>query len=276
MIDKNTLIRRIICTTVSFILSVCLFALAMCVTFYISCSKKYINFIGQKSNYAALSFDSLSTELADITIPSGLPIDFFDGKLDKVQYNERVFEALNSNVDSISLSYSTDQITDEFYAIAMEYANSQLESVSEETSEALRGFASECSSRYIKYANPSSVKYVLTHLKPLRKPLLIATAIVAVLGIATAVLLAYLCRGKDLLKHLFFSFSGASLMSGVLPTLLLLTNEINRISLTSPALHSLTVTYIEGILFLMVIFAVLLLIPIIVPAAVKLKVFKKK
>lgn len=276
MIDKNILIRRIICTAVSFILSVCLFAVSMCATLCIACSKEYVSAVGDKSHYAKLSFESLCTELADITIPSGLPIDFFDGKLNEKLYSNRVFEALNANVESAYLSYSTDEITDEFYAIAMEYANSQLESVSEETSTALRGFATECSSRYVKYANPSSVKYVLTHLKPIRKPLLLATATVVVLCSAAAVLLIFLCRRKDLSKHLMFAFSGAALMSGVLPTLLLLTGEIKRISLTSPALHSLAVTYIEGILLLLLIFAAVLLIPAVVLAAVKLVALKKK
>ncbi len=258
--DKNVILRRCIVTVTEFLLALLLFASLLLATASAVVSTPYFTKVAEASHYGDLAFESLKSELADLTIPSGLPIDFFEGKLDKELFKNRVASSFAAAGGANALSYSRDEIKEEFYKTALDFALTQNRVVSDQAKESLKGFADECSLRYLKYSNPSSVKLVLSYTAPLGKPLLIAFAVTIVITLSALFLLIMLCRGRDLLKHLFFSFGAASLIAGVLPLILLISQEIKRISLTSPALHSLAVSYIEGALILMAVGAAIFLL----------------
>ncbi len=274
--DKTVLTQKILCTVVSFILCICLFALAMALALGIASSGAYLQKSVSKSSYAELSFTSLLTELSDLTIPSGLPIDFFDDKLDKSLYSERVYDTFKANMTKSELSYTKEDVTEEFFAWSMEYARAHSDSISSESEEALRQFSSECATRYMRYSNPSSVKYVTSYLTNMPRPLRITVIVSLVIGILCSALLIVLNKNRGFVKYFCFSLTGAALLSGIIPLLLLITKEVRKISLSSPALYSLTVTYIEGILWICVIFSVILLVVTATTLAVSAMLFKRK
>lgn len=274
-IDKTLLTRRSICAATAFVLSVTIMLCSLIVTAAIACRKEYISYIEDKSNYAELSLKTLKTELADLTIPGGFPLDFFDSRIDEALYKERVAESIVAGADNSALSYSSDSVEKEFYEMTAEYVLAEDGEILPEVEEGLHGLSKECAKVYIKYSNPASLMLVFKYFPSLKKLLIFAALIVGVLLIAAAVFLYLLCRGRDLLKHLFFSLSAAALLSGVLPLWLLLSNEIERISLTLPALHSFAVCYIEGLLTILLIISAAFLAASIVLGSIKLVRFIK-
>lgn len=274
-IDKNTLTRRSICAATAFVLSVSIMLCSLLVTVGIACSKKYVSYIETESDYALLSLQTLKTELADLTIPGGFPLDFFDSRIDEALYKERVAESIVSGTDGSALSYSSDSVANEFYEMTYEYVLAEDGEVLPEVEDGLQGLSKECAKTYIKYSNPASLKLVFKYFPSIKKLLVYAALIVGVLLIASAVFLYLLCRGHDLLKHLFFSFSAAALLSGALPFWLLVSKEIKKISLTLPALHSFAVCYIEGLLSILSAISAVFLVASAVLAAIKLVTFIK-
>lgn len=258
--DKNVIFRRCIVSVTAFLFTLLLLASLLLGVASTVVSKPYFMKVAKLSNYDNLAYDSLKQELSNLTIPSGLPSDFFEDKLNKSLFCDRVRESFAADVTGVPTPYSAEEVKDEFYKLAYDFALTQNRVVSDEAKVSLSGFADECTTVYLRYSNPSSVKTVLSFTSPLAKPLLIALCGALIITAAALFLLIRLCHGRDLLKHLYFSFGGASLLLGVFPLLLLVTGEIKRISLTAKALHALAVSYIEGALKLMLAGAVLLLI----------------
>lgn len=248
MIDKNILIRRVICAVTAFVLSLCLMCAALITTIYIAAGEKFLSFTEDKSNYAEMSLPTLKTELEDLTIPGGFPIDFFNSRIDEELYKSRVSESFTANINGTPLSYNIESVSQEFYDMTAKYVLEEDGEIAPEVEEGLHGLSLECAKAYVKYSNPSSVKLVVKYFPSVRRVLVYAVIGAAILLIASAVLLAKLCYGRDLLKHLIFAFGGASLLSGLLPAILLFSGEIKKISLTLPALHSFAVTFFEEVL----------------------------
>ncbi len=275
MVDRNILTRRIICAVTAFVISLCLMLATLIFMGYIVSSKYFLQFTEEKSNYASMSLVTLKTELEDLTIPGGFPLDFFNSRVDEELYKSRVSESFTANINSDPLSYNIESLSNEFYDITSEYVLEEDGEILPEVEEGLKGLSLECAKTYIKYSNPSSVKLVVKFFPSVRKLLLYAVIGVTVLLIASTFLLLKLCFGRDLLKHLIFAVGGASLLSGVLPAALLFSGEINKISLTLPALHSFAVTFFESLLKIPCIVSLIFLTVAIFLSVIKLTKFIK-
>ncbi len=275
MIDKNILIRRTVCAVTAFVLSLCLMCSALIATVFIASDEKFLSFAENKSNYAEMSIVTLKTELEDLTIPGGFPLDFFNSRIDEELYNRRVSESFAANISGAPLSYNIESVSKEFYDMTAKYVLEEDGEIAEVVDEGLHGLSLECAKVYVKYSNPSSVKLVVKYFPSIRRVLLYAVICVAVLLIASAFLLVRLCLGRDLLKHLIFTFGAASLLSGVLPAILLMSGEIKKISLTLPALHSFAVTFFEGVLRIPCLISLAFLLVTVTISVIKLIKFIK-
>lgn len=253
--DKGFILRRSLSAITAFILSVSLFAFSIALSLALISSQGYIDYVEKESKYAALSFEQLKVRLSDLTIPSGLPTDFFDSRLQFQLYEERSKNYFDTVARSAPLSFSKEDVIKEFYTLAHDYALTQNRVISDEAKISLQGFAEECSDVYMNFVSPSSVRYVLTVLPSLKSPALYGSVVTAILTLGAAVLLFFLCRNRDAAKHFYFAFSAAALMSGSVPAFLLITREVERVSISSASLHSLTVCFVEGVLWLLVITA---------------------
>lgn len=274
--NKTEILRRVICTLACFVLCTCIFLLTICAVLGLAFSEKYLKYIVDKSNYVELSYNALHTQLADVTIPSGLPIDFFNDKIDKVVFQNRIIDAFVSHVENKAPSFTVEDIEKEFYDMSYEYALTQNRVISDEAEESLQGFAEECAKRYVLFSNPSSVKLILTKAYIIRKILFIGLIVVGLLGIGCLVFLYFLCRKRDLQKHISFALLGTALLSGVLPALLLFSKEVRNVAITAEALYSLTVHFLEGILTLAIIFAIVYFIAVLLALIIRAIVFKTR
>ncbi|MBO7217407.1 MAG: hypothetical protein J6V50_01765 [Clostridia bacterium] len=274
--DKNVLSRRIIAAVVSFVLTVSVTALALCAVIGISCSSAFFTQEARRSGYITAATESLLTDLGDVAIPSGLPTDFFETRLGKDILETRILNAFGSHIEGKTPDFSVEEIHAEFYNMLRDYALTQNRVISDESEEALNGFADECTERYLTYANPSSVKLVLTYFPLIRKYIGFGAAVSALLAATSAALLFFLCRKKDLGKHLYFSFSATALLLGVIPAIILISKEVQKIAITGKALYSLIVGFFEGILTLAVIFAAFFLLLALSLILIKFIISKKQ
>lgn len=274
--DKSNLLRRAISTFACFVLCLCVFLLTVCSAIGIAFSEPFIKYVTEKSRYVSLSYSALKTNLEDIAIPSGLPTDFFEEKIDEELFKERTYNSFSANLSNKASDFTVEEIEKEFYGMLDEYALTQNRVISDEAEESLHGFAEECAKCYIRYVNPSSVKLILSNAYIVRKILLIGIIASAVLGLASGVFLFFLCKNKDFLKHICFALLGTSLLSGVIPSFLLFSKEVRKIAITAEALYSLTVTFFESLLTIAIIFAVVYLLLAIILLLIKFFITKKQ
>ena len=274
--DKNILIRRIIAAVVSFVLAITVTALSLCALIAISCSSPFFITIVTDSGYISAASEAVLTDLEDVAIPSGLPTDFFETRLKKELLRDRVLNAFKSHIEGTTPDFSVEEIHNEFYNMLREYALTQNRVISDESEEALKGFADECCECYLNYVNPAAVKLVLTYFPIIKKYITYASAVAALLVAAAAILLYFLCRKKDFEKLLYFSFSTAALLLGILPAIILISGEIKKIAITGKALYSLVVGFFEGILGLALIFAAVFLLLALSLILIKFIISKNK
>ncbi len=252
--DKNYIIRRGLSAAVSFIVSVFAALSVLCVVLLSVCSESFVGYIIKQSNYLEHSYRALQTHLSDLTIPSGLPEDFFESRIDRAIYESRALEAVSCNIEKTEPSFTGEELKNEFYTLAYGYAVEHNYAIGDDSYESLWGFAEECCDSYIKYVNPSSVKYVLGYFGMIKNYSFYALAVAATLTLISSVLLYFLTRGRDFKKHLIFALSADVLFFTLLPFILLISGEIRKVALTSKALYYLTVTYVEGLLWLLLLF----------------------
>ncbi len=261
--DNQNLTRKCLLAISSFIFSIFLFLLILSGLLYFVCSKAFVNLAVNNGNYIELSYSALQTELEDLTIPSGLPLNFFHDKLSKDTFEKRVKASFAANIDKVEPDFSYDTVKNEFYELAYDYALTQNYAVGDEATEALMGFADECAGSYIRHVNPSSVKYVLGYFKTVKKYIGYAAILSVLFAAAAAFLLFRLAKGNDLKKYTIFALSGDFLFCTVLPVIALISGEIRKIALTSESLYSLTVTFAEGILWFSILIGVLIALVIL-------------
>ena len=232
----------------------------------------------EKSNYTTLAITDMTDELNELAIPSGLPENFFDDKVDSNAFNKLFYSSLkNVLAKNETFSLSIEDFKKEIAISVTEYTKSEVETITSETERDIADFSEECGNIYLSYINPSLLSYVLNILGSVGKYAVWANAISVVFALICVFVLFKLNTTKSFLMYLFASFMGAALTAGVIPGFLLITNELSRIGITSKSLFAVVTGLGNGFLTTLVVAAAVLAAIALVFAAIKIYdlIFKK-
>lgn len=278
LFSKNNL-RVVISLLLAFVLCLGVFMLALTATLSIATQNDYVADSAKRSGYAKQAHSELIMDLNYLAIPSGLPQNFFNGKIDYEKFEKSFFGCLENSI-SPSKNFTLDfsDVETEILSLITEYSENVVGELSPETEQALEDFAAECVSIYASYVKPPLVGYVFSVFAPMRKYLLLGIAVSVVLSFAAGYLLFKLNDILPFKKYCFASFMGAALTTGIIPFFLVITNEISKLSITTKSLHQITTCYINDLLWLMIIAGTLLAlvsVMFIIFNKIKLLIFKK-
>ena len=232
----------------------------------------------ENSDYTALAIIDMTNELNELAIPSGLPENFFDGKVDSKAFNELFYISLkNTLAKNETFSLSIENFKKEIAISVTEYTKSEVETITSETEKDIADFSEECGNIYLSYINPSLLSYILNLLGSVGKYAVWANAISVVFALICVFVLFKLNTTKSFFMYLFASFMGAALTAGVIPGFLLITNELSRIGITSKSLFAVVTGLGNGFLTTLVVAAAVLAAIALVFAAIKIYdlIFKK-
>ena len=254
-------IRIIVSVILSFIFSIGVFVTVLASSTLYSLNKNFVITIARSSEYTEHAIAELTHKLNDLAIPSGLNEDFFTGKIDKVYFEKLFYECLENGIEknsdySIDISVFEQKVFDE----VCEYATNQAGELPSETINSLKAFSEECASIFLTFVNPPLLNYVLPLVKTISKYIAWVVAVGVVLSVVATFFLFKFNSLRDFRKYCFTALAGGYLTNSVIPAYLLITNEISKISISSPSLYAIVTSYANGFLVNILIFAAPLII----------------
>ena len=272
---KKLFSKEILRFIISFILAslVCLglFLTAILSDVLIFSKPSFILSCAEKSNYTEYAVPQITEELNELAIPSGLPEDFFTGKIDKAAFS-KLYYSCTENLAAGNKDYKldVDAFKSDVYNRVAEYSKNEGGELTSEVEKDIELFSQECSKIYLSYVNPSLTSYLFDLLNTVDKYLLTALIITTIFTISVGIFLFKVNRISSFLKFSFASLLGAALTLGVIPAYLIITKEISKISISSKSLFAITTTFAEQFLWLMIISAVILAIVAIILLIIKI------
>ena len=264
-------LRTIFSVALSFLVCLGVFGTVICIDLLVISNPSFVIRSAEKSNYTEVAAEQLTEELNYLSVPSGLPEDFFTGKIDKLQFNDLFFE-VTKNTISANKSYKLDlkDFNSQVLNSVTEYSKNESGDYNEEVEKDIALFANECENIYLSYVNPSIVSYVLTLLVSVRKYSVLALIISVVFTFISGFVLFKMNRVSKFTNYCIASLGGAALTAGIIPFILILTNEISRISISSKSLYVIITTFATGALWVLLASAAVLAVTSLVIAAYKI------
>jgi len=200
----------------------------------------------------------MTEDLNDLSIPAGLPSDFFDEKLNDAELNE--FEnlltlKLTSVIKGKQFKVDVDAIKSKFQGYVDEYASEHFGLADTVSSKAVTQFINECTTTYLEYLNPTVFQFLFNNFAKLGKIVVIAAIALSIIVLAVFILLFKLCSNKNFCKYMFLTLSSGGLILGAVPSYLLLTDELSKIGITQKSLHSFIYRFSSDLLTMLVIAA---------------------
>lgn len=264
-------LRFVISIVLSFIVCLGLFVTVLCADLLFFFNEKSILSVAKKSNYTDFAIVQLTEDLNDLAIPSGLPEDFFTGKINKAEFEELFYSSIE-NLASGNKDYklSVDEFKREINELVTNYSKNDVGDFSSDVERDIENFSNECGNIYLSYVNPSLTSYLLGISAPLRKYLAIGTCAALFFTLVVAFIVFKLNYTGKFIKFCFGIFGGAALCVGAVPLYLIATNEISRIAITSKCLYALITTLAMQLLWIMLISACIIAFIALIFLAVKI------
>lgn len=254
-IKDSSLLRNLLSASISFIQCLLIALLAACVVVCFALTPKFAVKNIKSSNYGSFAVKEMTEDLNDLSIPAGLPSDFFDEKLNEAELNE--FEnlltlKLTSVIKGKQFKVDVDAIKAKFKGYVDEYVSEHLALADTVSSKAVTQFINECTTTYLEYLNPTVFQFVFNNFSKMEKIVLIAIIVLFIIILAVFILLFKLCNNKDFCKYMFLTLSSGGLILGAIPSYLLLTDELSKIGITQKSLHSFIYSFSSDLLTLLV------------------------
>ncbi len=271
---------RLICSVaLSFLLCLGVFGTVICIDLLCVSGRGYVLSAAHKSNYADIAYEQMTEELNYLAVPSGLPDDFFTGKIDKAEFKE-LFLAVSENTVTANKSYKLNlkEFNSQVYNMTVEYSKNVSGDFSKDVEKDIALFANECENIYLSYVNPSLLSYTFTLLASAKKYIGIALAISVAFMLICGTILFKLNNIRRFIGYCCASCLGAALTVGTIPTYLLISKEVSRIAISSKSLYAFITTFANKFLWLLLISALILLFIALVMIAVKIYglIFKRE
>lgn len=240
--------RSVLCTLVSFVMSLLIAGMVLCATFYATALRAdFAVRVTARSQYAEQLSAELKGEFVSYGNACNIDAAFFDSVFEKILTPQKIGADTELILRDFYAGAVRDAVpTDDLETALLEalktYATQRNFSLDDELVENLRIIASELCEIYNAYASVFSLSYFKTASRMVaeyRPYALYAAGICAVGFVISAVVLRLFYRKqKNYLRYFIYAFSGATLMLLIAPLAALLGGLGNRINIASAALYA--------------------------------------
>lgn len=265
-------LRVLLSLVLSFVLCLCIFFISFVSISFLATGKDFVTSSAKRSHYTEIAHSELIGELNDLAVPSGLPNNYFDDKLNLDEFEGLFYTCLANTVNgnkNFSLDYKN--VEESILKNVTDFSINETGEITDNNQVSLQIFANECVKIYSTFVNPPLTNYLFSLFSPIRHYLLIAIAVLLVLGLTAGYTLFKINVVSPFKKYCFASFAGASLTLGIIPAILIATNEVSKLAITSKSLHAIITCFISDFLWLMVMLAIFLAI-----VSIRIITFKTK
>ena len=253
-------LRSSICISISFVQALFVAILAILISLLIVLTSQFTVEKIEKSNFSDLAFAEMTEDLNDLSIPAGLPHDFFNDKLSKTDFKELLISKVNASIRNEDFTVNVEKIRSDIKRPVEQYIIDTLGTSEPVWDEALTQFENECTTTYLEYLSPTSFELIFSNFSKIFPIIKIATFVLSVIILGLFAFLYKLNSSENFFKFCFTIFAGAGLICSVLPLYLLITDEISRVGIGALSLYSFVKVFLTDFLWLFVNFGVLLII----------------
>lgn len=250
-------VRSVICTVVSFILSLCVTGTVLCSALAATAlNPSFAASVATRSAYA----EHLSAELKEEFVSYGnacnIDAAFFDGVFETTitpaRINADTEQQLRSFYAGAPKTADTADLEADLFARLQTYAQERGFALTDEVNENLDEIAKELCELYDAYVSVFSMSYFKTVSGMLAqyRPYAWYAAAACALGfvLAAVILRLYYQKKKNYLRYFIYGFSGATLMVLIAPLAALIGGIGNRINIASASLYALVTDLMNGVL----------------------------
>lgn len=268
MTERTKKIRSIMCGVASFLLSVSLTLLFLCLTVRITAlNPSYAVTVAESSDYAELMQKELKEEFVSYGNACNVDESFFDGLFDDVitveqiesDTKESLYDFFNNEVKD---GTDTSNIEEKMLTALEAYAQDKGFALSESVVNNLREMSEEMGDLYNAYVGIFASSYFGTAANLVSRYMPVLNYAVA--GLAVFSVLAFIVirlsykKAKNYTRYYIYATAGSALMLFVAPAAALMMKIGSRINLANASLHGFASGYINYILAAFIAAAVIM------------------
>lgn len=267
-------IRSVIFCLMSFVLSLCLFLMAVCTMLSFTLfNKDYIFNNMNSSNYFIDKCDELKVSLTDLGYASGLESSFFEGFIDEVMISKDTSDYLDTYYSFESGNADTTNFENIFNEQIVQYAKENGITVDDSARKILVKEAGKI------YENTIEIPYFGTLLPYMKAAIKAMPFIIGGLALLSAIIIFVFFKASRwkhrAVRYVCYATSGTFLAVALIPTYLFFSQVMTRINLSSRALYNFIQYTVNNIILLFFICAILFLL-ISVALFIRHRVMRKK
>ncbi len=256
---KKEHIKKIINTAIAFITALFILLSAFSGAAAILTSKPYILYTVGSTKYLQNAEQVLKDGLSSLAIPSGLPEDFFDDKINTEKLYSINREFMISCYDTGAAKINTDDLKQELINTFKDYAASgAVASTVDIDDDALSYLANKCVEQYMTVGANSIFRYICIYASKANRYTIYALIFIIIFSVLGILFLIKLSGDGDK-KYLYFSLCGGGCMSAILPLILLIGRFIGRLNIPSKAMRTFISAYLNNALIILSVFGLLLI-----------------
>jgi len=240
--------KKIVNILLSFAMAFTIFMLGICITASTIISEPFLNGVIKISDYVKKVEPEIADSLQSLTIPIGLPDDFFDDKVHTEYVEKTLKECIDAAVNRKTYDMPTAEIEELIVKDLKAYAKENGIEVDEKTEESLKHTASVCAKYYINFTFAIFYR-IIKHLGGVSLIMLIAS----ILLLAVLAFMYYLLKGK---KELVYALLGGGLML-ITPIIFIITGKAYHWAIASAALLQVVYTFISFTIAIPVILGII-------------------
>ena len=235
--------RQAVSVIFAFILSLCVFFITLGCGCIYACTNDFVLQSIDTSGYATKAVAELTSQLNDLAIPSGLPHDYFDGKFNPADIKSDLLSSCRNILEGKEANINISKVEAEILGWVTDYSTETAGEISSETVNELTLFSQECAAVYLKFINPPLLNLLLPLFKTVTKYAFIAAVSGLIVSAFCLIFIFKINSAHSGRKFCFAALLGGALTCGVIPCVLIARDELSRIAITSPSLHSLVTGY---------------------------------
>lgn len=249
-------VRSVICTVVSFIMSLCITGTVLCSTLAATAlNPSFAAAVAARSEYAEHLAEELKEEFISYGNACNIDASFFDSVFETAITPARIdtdtqLQLHNFYAGTLEIA-DTDDLETDLLARLQQYAQDRGFELTDEVNENLGEIAEELCELYNAYVSVFSMSYFKTVSNMLvqYRPYAWYAAAACALGfvVSAVIIRLYYQKKKNFLRYFIYAFSGAALMVLIAPLAALLSDVGGRINIASASLYALATDMINGI-----------------------------
>ncbi len=223
----------ILSSVVAFVLSVLIALSLLSGVLATATTKEYILYMVNASGYNEKSVSHLQTKLGDLAIPSGLPEDFFDDKINVDTLKKLTRDCIEANFAGDSFTPDTASLKAEIILSFKQYAKeNELIDASAITDESLDYLASSCVQEYINISCTPVFRLLALYCGRINKYIWYAFTGILSISVIGFFSLHKISKSTEKSRYFkYFSLCAGGIMISVLPAVILSGRYVQKIGI---------------------------------------------